>query len=188
MKKLPQGKIKSGDFIIIGLTALLVIFGTVMIFSASYYTAIAEGDGPYAYLKKQLIFVAIGVVAMWIFSRIDYHVWGKLHMIALLVGFILLLGIFTPLAISENGATRWLGVPGIPFTIMPGECAKFAAIVFTAGYLDRNPKIAESFFRGILPVLTVAGVYFLLIMKQPNMSTAMTLCIIVGGMLLTVLP
>ena len=184
MNKLPQGKIKSSDFIIIGLTAILVIFGTVMIFSASYYTAIADGDGPYAYLKKQLVFVVIGAVAMWLFSKIDYHVWGKMHVLFLIAGFILLMGIFTPLAITENGATRWLGVPGIPFTIMPGECAKFAAIVFTAGYLDRNPKMAESFIRGVLPVLAMAGVYALLIMKQPNMSTAMTLCMIVGGMLL----
>ena len=88
MKKLPQGKIKSGDFIIIGLTALLVVFGTVMIFSASYYTAIADGDGPYAYLKKQLIFVAIGIVGMWIASKLDYHFWGKTHIIWFLLGLI----------------------------------------------------------------------------------------------------
>ena len=185
VNKLSQEKIKRGDFIIIGLTALLVVFGTVMIFSASYYVSISENDGdPYSYLKKQLIFVAIGIVLMWFCSRLDYHIWGKMYLIFLMAGLVLLLAIFTPLAIEEGGAVRWLGVPGIPFTIMPGECAKFAAIVFTAGYLDRNPKIAENFLRGVFPVLAVAGVYFLLIMKQPNMSTAMTLCIIVGGMLL----
>lgn len=185
VNKLSQEKIKRGDFIIIGLTALLVVFGTVMIFSASYYVSISENDGdPYSYLKKQLIFVAIGIVLMWFCSRLDYHIWGKMYLIFLMAGLVLLLAIFTPLAIEEGGAVRWLGVPGIPFTIMPGECAKFAAIVFTAGYLDRNPKIAENFLKGVFPVLAVAGVYFLLIMKQPNMSTAMTLCIIVGGMLL----
>ena len=184
MKKLPQGKIKSGDFIIIGLTALLVIFGTVMIFSASYYTAIADGDGPYAYLKKQLIFVAIGIVGMWIASKLDYHFWGKTHIIWFLLGLILLFLIFTPLGITENGATRWLGVPGIPFTIMPGECAKFAAIVFTAGFLNRNPKTAQTVWKGAFPVLAVAGIYAILILKQPNLSTAITLCIIAWGMLL----
>ena len=185
VNKLSQEKIKRGDFIIIGLTALLVVFGTVMIFSASYYVSISENDGdPYSYLKKQLIFVAIGIVLMWFCSRLDYHIWGKMYLIFLMAGLVLLLAIFTPLAIEEGGAVRWLGVPGIPFTIMPGECAKFAAIVFTAGYLDRNPKIAENFLKGVFPVLAVAGVSFLLIMKQPNMSTAMTLCIIVGGMLL----
>ena len=184
MKKLPQGKIKSSDFIIIGLTALLVIFGTVMIFSASYYTAIAEGDGPYAYLKKQLIFVAVGIVGMWIASKLDYHIWGKTYLIWALLGFILLLLIFTPLGITENGATRWLGIPGIPFTIMPGECAKFAMIVFGAGFMNRNPKDAQTVWKGTLPVLCVAGIYAVLILKQPNLSTAITLCIIAWGMLL----
>jgi len=184
MKKIPQGKIKSSDFIIIGLTALLVIFGTVMIFSASYYTAIADGDGPYAYLKKQLIFVAIGTVGMWLGSKIDYHVWGKTYLIWALLGFILLVLIFTPLGITENGATRWLGVPGIPFTIMPGECAKFAMIVFAAGFLNRDPKAAQTVWRGALPVMVLMAVYAGLILKQPNLSTAITLCIIAWGMLL----
>lgn len=185
MKKLSQEKIKRSDFIIIGLTALLVVFGTVMIFSASYYASISENDGdPYSYLRNQLIFVVVGIVLMWLCSRLDYHLWGKWYLFFLVAGLVLLLAIFTPLAITANGATRWLGVQGIPFTIMPGECAKFAAIVFAAGYLDRNPKLAENFLQGIMPILAVTGVYFLLIMKQPNMSTAMTLCIIVGGMLL----
>lgn len=184
MKKLSAGKNKTGDLIIMGLTALLVIFGTVMIFSASYYSAIAEDGDPYAYLKKQLVWVAIGTVLLWICYKIDYHVWGKLYLIAFAAGLILLLLIFTPLGITEMGATRWLGVKGVPFTIMPGECAKVAAIVFTAGYLDRHPRIVEDFWKGIVPVVAVAGIYFGLIMAQPNMSTGMTLCIIVGGMLL----
>ncbi|MGN1413362.1 MAG: putative lipid II flippase FtsW [Anaerovoracaceae bacterium] len=176
--------VHSGDFIIMGLVAVLVIFGTVMIFSASYYAAIAESGDPYAYLKKQLIWVAIGTVLLWICYKIDYHVWGKLYLIAFLAGLILLLLIFTPLGITDMGATRWLGVPGVPFTIMPGECAKVAVIIFTAGFLDRNPRIIENFWRGLLPVLAVAVLYFGLIMCQPNMSTGMTLCIIVGGMVL----
>jgi len=175
---------RTGDLVILGLTAILVIFGTVMIFSASYYAAIAEEGDPYAYLKKQLIWVAIGTVMLWVFYKIDYHVWGKLHMIAFLGGLVLLLLIFTPLGLTENGATRWLGVEGVPFTIMPGECAKLAIIVFIAGYLNRNPKMVEDFWRGIVPVLGAAVLYFGLIMKQPNMSTGMTVCMIAGGMLL----
>ena len=166
------------------LTAILVIFGTVMIFSASYYAAIAESGDPYSYLKKQLIWVAMGTVLLWICYKINYHIWGKLHMIVFLGGLVLLLLIFTPLGLTENGATRWLGVEGIPFTIMPGECAKVAIIIFIAGYLNRNPKLVDDIGRGLVPVLGAALVYFLLIMKQPNMSTGMTVCIIAGGMLL----
>lgn len=177
-------KIKSGDLIVVGLTALLVIFGTVMIFSASYYSAIGESGDPYAYLKKQLVWVAIGTVLLWICYKIDYHVWGRLYMVAFFAGLVLLALVFTPLGIEDMGATRWIGIQGVPFTIMPGECAKVAAIVFVAGYLDRNPRIVESLTRGVIPVIAVAGLYFALIMGQPNMSTGMTVCIIVGGMLL----
>ena len=59
-----KSAVHSGDFIIMGLVAVLVIFGTVMIFSASYYAAIAESGDPYAYLKKQLVWVAIGTVLL----------------------------------------------------------------------------------------------------------------------------
>lgn len=166
------------------LTAILVIFGTVMIFSASYYAAIAEDGDPYSYLKKQLIWVALGTVMLWICYKINYHLWGKLYMIIFLGGLVLLLLIFTPLGLTEGGATRWLGVEGIPFTIMPGECAKVAIIIFIAGYLNRNPKLVDDIGRGLVPVLGAALVYFGLIMGQPNMSTGMTVCIIAGGMLL----
>ena len=184
MEKASGMKIKSGDLIVIGLTAILVIFGTVMIFSASYYSAIGESGDPYYYLKRQLIWVAIGTVLLWLCYKIDYHVWGKLYIVAFLAGLILLLLVFTPLGIEDMGATRWLGIEGIPFTIMPGECAKVAAIIFVAGYLNRNPRMVTSLTRGVIPVVAVAGLYFALIMGQPNMSTGMTVCIIVGGMLL----
>ncbi len=172
----------TGDLILLGLTAILVIFGTVMIFSASYYTSIAESGDPYTYLRRQLVWVAIGILCMWFCYKVDYHVWGKLYMVAMLVGLVLLALIFTPLGIREAGASRWLGIPNVPFTIMPGECAKIAIIIFVAGYLDRNPRLVNK-IRGILPILVVTVLYFGLIMKQPNMSTAMTLAIIVGGML-----
>ncbi len=155
-----------------------------MIFSASYYTAISESGDPYAYLKRQLIWVAIGTFLLILCSRINYHVWGKLYMIAFLGGLFLLCLIFTPLGITEAGATRWLGISGVPFTIMPGEVAKVTAIMFVAGFLDRNPKIVQDYFHGVIPVLAVAGIYFLLKKKQPTMSTGMTLCIIVGAMLM----
>lgn len=183
MKKLSQGKLKTGDLIVLGVTAVLVLFGTVMVFSASYYSAIAESGDPYFYLKKQLIWVALGAFLMWFFYKVDYHVWGKMYVLIYGVGLILLLLIFTPLGITDMGATRWLGIPGIPFTIMPGECAKFAIIIFTAGYLDRNPKVITNFFKGPLPILLAAGAYAFFIMQQPNMSTAATLCIIVIGMI-----
>ena len=173
---------KTGDLSLVLLTVILVMFGTVMIFSASYYKSISDAGDPYIYLKRQLVWVAAGFAAMWIMSKIDYHIWGRLFKVIPIICLILLLLIFTPLAVDAGGATRWIGVG--PITVMPGEIAKFGLIVFVAGYFDKYPKRAFDFWQGVMPVVFVAGVYAGLIMLQPNMSTAFTVIFIAGGMLL----
>ena len=177
---LPEGK--SGDLWIILLTVALVTFGTVMIFSASYYKSISEAGDPYAYLKRQLVWVLLGFGVMWLFSRIDYHIWGRLYKIIPVICLILLALVFTPLGQEAGGAVRWIGVG--PITVMPGEIAKFGLIIFVSGYFDRYPKRAYSFWQGVMPVLLLTAVYAGMIMLQPNMLTAFTLVFIAGGMLL----
>lgn len=179
--KLPSGG-RSGDLWLVLLTVILVIFGTVMIFSASYYKSISEAGDPYVYLKRQLIWVAAGFVAMWIMSRIDYHIWGHLYKVIPVICLILLALLFTPLGREAGGAVRWIALG--PITIMPGEIAKLGLIVFVAGYFDRYPKRAYDFWKGVVPVVLIAAVYAGLIMLQPNMSTAFTVVFIAGGMLL----
>ena len=182
-KKIKKKKTGSeGDLSIVLLTVILVMFGTVMIFSASYYKSISDVGDPYVYLKRQLIWAIAGFVVMWLFSKIDYHFWGRLYIIIPVICVILLGLVFTPLGVTVNGATRWIGVGG--FTVMPGEIAKFGLIVFIAGFFDKFPKYALNFWKGIVPVIGVAGVFGALIMAQPNMSTAFTIIFIAGGMLL----
>ena len=77
---------------------------------------------------------------------------------------------------------RWIRLG--PITIMPGELAKVGMILFTTGYFSRHPKWSTNFWKGVLPIVGVAGVYGGLIMAQPNMSTAFTVVLIAGGMLL----
>ena len=177
---LPEGK--TGDLWLILLTVVLVTFGTVMIFSASYYKSISEAGDPYVYLKRQLMWLAAGFAAMWILAKIDYHVWGRLYKIIPVICIVLLGLLFTPLGIEVNGAVRWLGAG--PITIMPGEIAKLGLIIFVAGYFDRYPKRAYDFWKGVVPVVLLAGIYAGLIMLQPNMSTAFTVVFIAGGMLI----
>ena len=185
MKRLADpAKQNTGDLSVILLVTILVIFGIVMIFSASYYYAIGQWSDAYHYLKQQLIWVAIGSVAMWLTSRWDYHVWLRFWIIGPIICLILLLLIFTPLGITVNGATRWLGKEDFPMTIMPGEFAKVGVILYVTGHFAKRPKSASDWWKGVVPVLVVAGVYFALIMKQPNMSTAFTVVLIAGGMLL----
>ena len=94
---------------------------------------------------------------------------------------VLLLLVFTPLGVTINNATRWIGVGGA--TIMPGELAKPACILFVAAWLSHPRHSIRSFVRGVLPPLLVAGVAGVLIAMQPSTTTAATLIIIVFGMM-----
>ena len=183
MKNRLVQKNKTRDLSIVLLVAILTIFGTVMIFSASYYYAIGWYDDPYHYLTRQLIWLAAGAAAMWFCAKVDYHVWARFWLIAYILGLGLLLLVLIPgVGSNANGATRWIQIG--PITIMPGEIAKVGIILFITGYFSRHPKWVTEIRRGIVPVLLVTGIYGLLIMMQPNMSTAFTICFIVGGMLL----
>ncbi|HKM28899.1 MAG TPA: putative lipid II flippase FtsW [Anaerovoracaceae bacterium] len=182
-KRLSYQKIKSGDFLIIVLVTALAIFGVVMVFSASYYNAINFNGTPYTYLIRQGIYAVIGFGLMWLCSRVDYHIYGRFAVIILVGSFVLLGLLFTPLGVEVNNATRWLNV-GIT-TLMPGEIAKLAAIIFVSWFLSKDPQRILSFTRGIVPLVLVAGAYGIMIIMQPNLSTAITVCgIIVGIMFL----
>lgn len=173
---------KTGDLSIAIIVAALVIFGTIMIFSASYYPSGTNNYNPYYYLKRQIIWLVAGTVAMWVCAKIDYHLWARLWIIAPAICTVLLILVLTPLGSEAYGSVRWIRVG--PITIMPGELAKLGMIFFVTGFFSRHPKWATNFMKGIVPVVAVAGVFTVLIMLQPNMSTAFTIIMIAGGMLL----
>ncbi len=177
-----QTKRKTGDLSIAVLVAILVIFGTVMIFSASYYPSSQNYYNPYHYLKRQMIWLAASTFVMWFCAKVDYHFWVRLWVIVPIACAILLVLVLTSLGSEAYGSVRWIQVG--PITIMPGELAKVGMILFTTGFYSRHPKWSTNFWKGVMPVVGVAGVYGGLIMMQPNMSTAFTIVLIAGGMLL----
>ncbi|GAB1475181.1 stage V sporulation protein E [Bacillota bacterium] len=174
-------RMKSGDFLMAVLVLALVVFGIIMVFSASYYSSISETGDPYTYLKDDIKWALLGAGLMLITSLIDYRLYGKLAPLLLISSLVLLILLFTPLGITRNYATRWLGVGGI--TLMPGEVAKICAIIFVAWFLSRDPKRIRSLTKGVLPLILLCGVFFFLIIKQPNLSTAITICAIIIGMM-----
>lgn len=162
------------DFILIILVAVLAMTGVVMVFSASYYYSINRTGSPYDYLKKQAFFAGSGFVMMMLFSRIDYHVAKKWAKPLAVLEIILLLAIFTPLGEERNGAKRWLNF-GI--TIMPGELAKPAVILLLSAYFSENMKRAKK-FKTLLPAALYVLLCCVLIVAQPNLSTAITVALI----------
>lgn len=174
--------LRSGDFLLTIFTAMLVIFGIIMVFSASYYYSISQDGNAYSYLLRQGFWAVLGFGAMIIGAAVDYRRYRKLAIPALIGGVVLLALLFTPLGHTANNATRWIGVG--PITIMPGEIAKLVVILFTAWFLSEKPDRIKSPIRGILPLMLVAAVYGAMIIKQPNLSTAITVCGIIIAMML----
>lgn len=168
------------DFPLLILVTILVIFGVVMVFSASYYYSINSTGTPYSYLWKQGAFAVSGFIIMLIVSVFDYHIVRKLAILVAAAELVLLVLIFTPLGVTVNEATRWLAIPGVGLTIMPGELAKPAIIILAASYFSAQMKRAQT-FSGLLPIVVYTVICCVLIVKQPNLSTAITVFIIAVG-------
>ena len=162
------------DFPLLFAIALLCAFGLVMLFSASYYyaqnTAATRYDG-FFYLKSQAMYLAVGLVAMYVVSRVDYHFFDKIRVFALVGTLLLMLLVLVPgLGVSRNGAQRWLGIPGTGFTFQPSELAKFALIVYMAGFMSRQPQAMKNLTKGVFPMLFIMGAFGLVLLLQKNMS------------------
>ena len=174
------------DFPFLMITLCLVAYGLVMVFSASYYYSISVLDNPFAYLIRDGAWVAMGLVAMAFATLLNYRFYEKVAPFVIIICIVALALIFTPLGVTRNGATRWLGVGGL--TVMPGEWAKMGVIMFTAWFYGARKwakeNRASSLLRGILPELVVVGAIAFMIMKQPNLSTAITVCGIAVCMML----
>lgn len=181
-RKKKTADLRSGDFPLVMITTILVLFGLIMVFSASYYYSISQAGTPYSYLIKHGMWVVFGFVAMVFGASFDYRRYKKVAIPGLIISFVLLVLLFTPLGQTVKGATRWIGAG--PVTIMPGELAKLAVILFTAWFLSKDTGRIKSVLHGILPLVIIAGVFGVLIMKQPNLSTAITVCGIIVSMML----
>ncbi len=149
------------------LVLALVAFGLVMLFSASYAVALYRRGDPYAYIRPQLLYAALGLAAMWLASRVDYHIYHKLAWPVLGVSLVLLTAVlFMP---EYNGCKRWLVIPGVG-TLQPSEIAKFAVVLAFAHIISLNASRMQSFAVGVLPFALVLGAVAVLMLLEPHLS------------------
>ena len=183
LKKL---KCNKGDLLVILLVFALVGFGALMVYSASFYSAQYHYGNQYFFLFKQLLGIGLGIFAMFLFMFLDYHLLKRFKWPIIIVTYILLTLVFVPgIGVESFGAKRWLSLFG--FSIQPSEIAKFALVIFVASYMSDNHEKVKT-FKGLLPVIIIAGTFALLIMLEPSMSVTMCLgfvtlfMLIIGGM------
>jgi len=178
-KKKKQQPLRLGvDTILFWVVIALLVFGLLMLYSASWqYSVTIMGKEPSYLLKRQLRFLMLGATAAIIAFFVDYKKlggWVKLGM----VGMIFLLGLVIFLDEIRLGSRRGL----FSGSIQPSEFAKLMVIVYLAYWLHQHKEHLHKFFYGIVPVALILGISSALIIIQPDLSAAITIFII-GGLL-----
>ncbi|MGI5877184.1 MAG: FtsW/RodA/SpoVE family cell cycle protein [Christensenellales bacterium] len=181
---------KNFDYLIMLIVVGLVLFGVVMVFSASYYSyQVREGDGLSRFIK-QLQGAAIGLALMIILAFVDYHV---LQRALIPVGLLLISIAFLVVVLFTEedilGAKRWLDLGFISF--QPSEVARFALLVFCADWLSRfrrevTGRDFRKFMRGMSAPFLAAGVVCGLILAGNSLSMTIATALMFFCLLVTV--
>ncbi|MBA3047422.1 putative lipid II flippase FtsW [Patescibacteria group bacterium] len=149
---------------------IIVVFGLVMLSSASSVVAYAEFGDSYHYLKHQLVGLALGVMAFFFFSRVDYHRWRKYAFGLLIFSVFLLSLVFVPgLGKIVNGSRSWIEIFGQ--SLQPSEFVKLSFLLYLAAWLESRGKNLADFHQGIGPFIIVLGVIAGLMLLQPDIGT-----------------
>src|SRR3990170_2659082 len=162
-KKIKLRKTGSLYYWLLGLPFLLLLFGTVMIFSASQIVAYSQTNDSYYYVKKHLIALFMGLIGLYLFSRANYKALNKYSLYLAIFSLILLVGVLIPGIGTKAGcSSSWFDLGILNF--QPSEFAKLTLIIFVASLLSRKDKDLSQ-----LKELLLTGVFgtVLLVLQKP---------------------
>ncbi len=156
--------------VIVVCVAALVVLGLVVLFSAS---SPIKG-GPYAYLYKQFIFLAVAIAAGWVVAMVDLEQLRKFAWVVGVLALVALLFVLIPgIGIKVNGARRWVGFGGVRLQV--SEFAKLAMVFSLAHYLALNQSKLHDLLRGFIIPLGWIGLFSGLIILEPDFGAAFLL-------------
>ncbi|MBA3718618.1 MAG: putative lipid II flippase FtsW [Actinobacteria bacterium] len=165
--------------VLVLVTLALVAFGLVMVYSATSASAAISNGDPNSFLKRQGIYAAIGLVLLFVFSRINFRTLRKLAPMLVLGSLVLCVAVLI-LGTAVNGARRWISFG--PVVFQPSELAKLALAVWAAWFLTRRgaPRSLRELAR---PMGLLIGIFCVLLLAEPDLGTAIALVLMIGGML-----
>ena len=167
------------DLILLIATMLVSVIGVVMVYTATRGSLLAQGEDPKTFLKKQGLFVILGVITMVVVALIDYR---RLESVATILYWLIvlaLLGVFV-VGSSAQGAARWFSLG--PLQLQPSEFAVLALILAVASYCARRQEEGLA-WRDVFRLLIMAGIPIILVLLQPDLGTAMIMVIVLLVML-----
>jgi cell division protein FtsW len=167
------------DLLLLAAVLGLLCIGTIEIYSATAGEALTQFHSSSHFLQRQILYVAVGGVALWLGARIDYRRLRAWTYPLLLLSLLLLLVVLGMPA--RNGAKRW--IPMGPLTFQPVEIAKLALVTYLAYSLGRKADRVKTFAIGFVPHLIVCGLMMVLLLAQPDLGSSVVLGMTTLGML-----
>lgn len=164
------------------ITIALVIFGIIMIYSASSIWADYKFGDSFKYVKHQSIFAIIGIFIMLVLRKINYRFYYDKSSLIFVICVILLILVLIPgIGSVRNGSRSWFGIG--PFGVQPSEAVKISLIILTSKYLSKSNKFTKDLKKGVIPILAVLFFTFALIMLQPDFGTGMIIVLSILALL-----
>ena len=166
------------DYILFITVLILLSLGVVMVLSASAPSALSETGKSYTYFVRQFVFAIIGIGLMLFISKIDYRFYKKYYWAIYAVSVLVLLLVLIPgLGREVNGATRWIGIPGLG-QFQPSEITKIGLIIFYAGFLSDHKSEIKDFWKGFVrPLAFLLPPVAILYLVQNHLSV----CLVIGS-------
>lgn len=169
-----RSKNPSSYYLLLGVTCALVLFGLIMIFSASSAMAYSQSGDSYLYLKRQLLYIAIGAASLAGLCRLDYHRIRDATYPLLLLGFVGLVAVEVPgIGHTAGGAARWISLGFI--NVQPSEIVKLGVLLAATDILTRKRDRLDDLRELSVPLLPLVGIFCLLVVLQPDLGTAFTI-------------
>jgi cell division protein FtsW len=147
----------------------MLVIGIVMLFSTSAFARDSHGD-VYFFIKRQGVWLAVGLAICTAASLLDYHLWQRTWPIWFALAVVTLALCFAPhVGMRINGSRRWIGLTGVSF--QPSEIAKIAAVFFLASWFSRFEKASGSLLQGFAMPIAVVGILLALIISEVDLGT-----------------
>jgi cell division protein FtsW len=176
LEKLEQ---RRPDYLLLASTIALLVFGTLMVYSASFVVAHNEFNDDAYFLVRQLIWIGAGAAVLFVAARVDYRRWRGLSLPIMFVCIGMLVLVLVPgVGSSSYGAVRWLKLG--PVQIQPSEIAKLAMTLYLADWLARRGPIVGELLKGLLPFAIIVGIVAALVAVQPDLGTTAIIVAVSG--------
>jgi cell division protein FtsW len=171
----------SSDKLLFTVTIMLVMFGLVMVYSASAVMALEKEGTPFYFVIRQAIWFVLGMLAMVFFMNIPYRSWNHRAFIYTLLAIHIVMLVLVLFAPAVANVHRWFRLG--PLSLQPAELVKFPLLLFLAHHLARKQDQMDTLWPGLLPPLVISGQIALLVVIEPDLGTAVMIMAITVALL-----